>query len=145
MPAARPAPIEREALDRLRGVRALIVQLAWANNAIVREPPATAPEDLALHAVRDGDRITLRPVPGSAAIDVISAAALTALIRARARPGWPRFKACRALDCGWVFVDTTRNASRRWCDMGDCGNRAKGAAFRARARTAPPPAGRKPS
>jgi predicted RNA-binding Zn ribbon-like protein len=27
--------------------------------------------------------------------------------------------------CGWLFFDTTRNHSRRWCDMKDCGNRAK--------------------
>lgn len=27
--------------------------------------------------------------------------------------------------CGWLFVDTSKNKSRRWCDMGDCGNRAK--------------------
>jgi predicted RNA-binding Zn ribbon-like protein len=27
--------------------------------------------------------------------------------------------------CGWLFLDTTRNHSRRWCEMGDCGNRAK--------------------
>lgn len=27
--------------------------------------------------------------------------------------------------CGWMFWDTSRNRSRRWCDMGDCGNRAK--------------------
>ncbi len=27
--------------------------------------------------------------------------------------------------CGWLFWDTSRNRSRRWCDMGDCGNRAK--------------------
>jgi predicted RNA-binding Zn ribbon-like protein len=27
--------------------------------------------------------------------------------------------------CGWLFWDTSRNKSRRWCDMGDCGNRAK--------------------
>ena len=27
--------------------------------------------------------------------------------------------------CGWLFVDTTKNRSRRWCDMRDCGNRAK--------------------
>ena len=27
--------------------------------------------------------------------------------------------------CGWLFLDTTRNRSRRWCAMGDCGNRAK--------------------
>jgi predicted RNA-binding Zn ribbon-like protein len=27
--------------------------------------------------------------------------------------------------CGWLFMDMSRNRSRRWCDMGDCGNRAK--------------------
>ncbi len=27
--------------------------------------------------------------------------------------------------CGWLFVDTSRNRSRRWCDIKDCGNRAK--------------------
>ncbi len=27
--------------------------------------------------------------------------------------------------CDWLFVDTTRNHSRRWCDMADCGSRDK--------------------
>jgi predicted RNA-binding Zn ribbon-like protein len=27
--------------------------------------------------------------------------------------------------CGWLFMDTSKNKSRRWCNMGDCGNRAK--------------------
>jgi predicted RNA-binding Zn ribbon-like protein len=27
--------------------------------------------------------------------------------------------------CGYLFYDETRNRSRRWCDMGSCGNRAK--------------------
>ncbi len=27
--------------------------------------------------------------------------------------------------CGWLFFDTSRNRSRRWCSMDDCGNRAK--------------------
>lgn len=27
--------------------------------------------------------------------------------------------------CGYLFVDTTRNRSRRWCSMESCGNRAK--------------------
>jgi predicted RNA-binding Zn ribbon-like protein len=29
-------------------------------------------------------------------------------------------------DCGWLFYDTSRNRSRRWCSMESCGNRAKG-------------------
>ena len=27
--------------------------------------------------------------------------------------------------CGWLFVDHTRNGSRRWCRMADCGTRVK--------------------
>ena len=27
--------------------------------------------------------------------------------------------------CGWLFVDTSKNHSRRWCSMAGCGNRAK--------------------
>lgn len=27
--------------------------------------------------------------------------------------------------CGWLFIDATRNHSRRWCDMATCGSRAK--------------------
>jgi predicted RNA-binding Zn ribbon-like protein len=32
---------------------------------------------------------------------------------------------CQGDGCGWLFMDMSRNHSRRWCDMGDCGNRAK--------------------
>jgi predicted RNA-binding Zn ribbon-like protein len=32
---------------------------------------------------------------------------------------------CAADDCGWLFLDISKNHSRRWCDMKGCGNRAK--------------------
>lgn len=31
----------------------------------------------------------------------------------------------RCGECGWLFYDKSRNASRRWCEMKSCGNRAK--------------------
>lgn len=37
----------------------------------------------------------------------------------------PRVSRCVDDTCGWFFLDTSRNHSRRWCDMKDCGNRAK--------------------
>ena len=40
-----------------------------------------------------------------------------------------RIKKCNDPACGWLFVDTSRNKSRRWCDMSDCGNRAKASRF----------------
>jgi predicted RNA-binding Zn ribbon-like protein len=41
-----------------------------------------------------------------------------------------RVRACADDSCAWLFVDTTRNRSRRWCDMKDCGNRNKVRRFR---------------
>ena len=36
-----------------------------------------------------------------------------------------RVKECDNDVCTWLFVDMSKNRSRRWCDMKDCGNRAK--------------------
>ncbi|CAB1060318.1 hypothetical protein D1BOALGB6SA_5084 [Olavius sp. associated proteobacterium Delta 1] len=40
-----------------------------------------------------------------------------------------KVKACADSACGWLFIDVSRNQSRRWCDMQDCGNRAKATRF----------------
>lgn len=42
-----------------------------------------------------------------------------------------RLRCCPGQDCGWLFLDTTRNGRRRWCDMAVCGNRAKAGRHRA--------------
>lgn len=36
-----------------------------------------------------------------------------------------RLKQCPGPTCGWVFIDASRNQSRRWCDSTMCGNRAR--------------------
>lgn len=36
-----------------------------------------------------------------------------------------RLKRCPPTDCRWLFLDRTKNSSRRWCDMATCGDRAK--------------------
>jgi len=46
-----------------------------------------------------------------------------------------RIRECNG-DCGIVYLDTSRAATRRWCSMQRCGNRAKVRAHRARARKA---------
>lgn len=45
-----------------------------------------------------------------------------------------RVRRCADPRCARVFLDTSRNGTRRWCDMGTCGNRAKAARHRARQR-----------
>ena len=130
---------ERKSVERLLALRTVIRQLAWANNGVFIEDDPAAEASLSVLALRpdfSGGRLSLRPGRSTGSVDTINAVGVAALMRVMARPSWPRFKACHALDCGWVFIDGSRNLSRRWCDMGDCGNRAKGAAFRARAQQA---------
>ena len=47
-------------------------------------------------------------------------------------PRLARVRACAAQDCGWWFLDDTKNRSRRWCDMTLCGNREKLRRFRSK-------------
>ncbi len=42
-----------------------------------------------------------------------------------------RVRRCADEVCGWLFLDTSKNRSRRWCAMGDCGNLNKSRRFRA--------------
>jgi predicted RNA-binding Zn ribbon-like protein len=57
---------------------------------------------------------------------------LAEVLAAQADGTWDRVKACRAEDCRWAFLDTTKNGSRAWCTMRSCGNRAKVQAYRER-------------
>lgn len=43
-----------------------------------------------------------------------------------------RIKRCPGEGCGWVFLDETKNMSRRWCEMAVCGNRHKARRFASR-------------
>ena len=49
---------------------------------------------------------------------------------------WRAMRECASDSCTWMFLDTTKNHSRRWCEMARCGNRDKVHRFRARSRHA---------
>ncbi len=49
-----------------------------------------------------------------------------------ARLSWLR--RCPGDGCGWLFLDQSRNRSRQWCRMQDCGNLSKVRRFRQRRR-----------
>jgi predicted RNA-binding Zn ribbon-like protein len=42
-------------------------------------------------------------------------------------------RACDNPECRWLFLDTSKNHTRRWCDMKLCGNRMKARRFKAMA------------
>ena len=45
-----------------------------------------------------------------------------------------RFRICASNTCRWTFYDASPTGRRRWCDMKTCGNRAKAARHRRRAK-----------
>jgi predicted RNA-binding Zn ribbon-like protein len=49
-------------------------------------------------------------------------------------PDCLRVRECSEKTCRWLFLDQSKNHSRRWCDMKLCGNRAKARRFYARLR-----------
>jgi predicted RNA-binding Zn ribbon-like protein len=125
-----PADVAR-AIDFREALRSLLL----ANNGV--EPDNDAAERL--NVALDGAASEVRFKEGSAEIvptcgGLDAALATMALIVHDAMLGgeWSRLKVCPADDCRWAFYDRSRNRSRTWCQMGDCGNRAKVRAFRSR-------------
>jgi predicted RNA-binding Zn ribbon-like protein len=43
-----------------------------------------------------------------------------------------RVRTCDVDTCRWLFLDTSKNHTRRWCNMKVCGNRMKARRFQAR-------------
>lgn len=74
--------------------------------------------------VFDGGMFTFQPPPPDALLPLhLVARALTDLLTS---PRLHRVGRCEGVgNCGWLFLDTTKNHSRRWCSMAACGSRAK--------------------
>ena len=85
--------------------RAALTQTAAG---VALEPAASIPDRLAF-----------------AAVDLLTGLDLT------------RLRACPPDEggCGWLFLDHSRNNTRRWCVMADCGNQAKSRKLTARRRS----------
>jgi len=80
-------------------------------------------------------------VPAAAGVDGALGRLLAVVAEAQRDGTWERLKACPWDTCRWAFYDRSKNRSGRWCTMEVCGNRAKAAAFRARARAERPTGG----
>ncbi len=81
-------------------------------------------------AVRIGHRHAEAPL--SDALALVAEALVEEL--ASGRPD--RFRICANDRCRWTFFDSSPTGRRRWCDMATCGNQAKAARHRARAKAA---------
>jgi predicted RNA-binding Zn ribbon-like protein len=77
----------------------------------------------------EGDGFALDFGRGGGALDQMLWSVAKAASDLLTSDGLDRLRRCAAEDCGWLFLDTSRNRSRRWCDMKDCGNRRKARSF----------------
>jgi predicted RNA-binding Zn ribbon-like protein len=130
-------------LARVRAVRSALREVA---DAIVdHRPPKAGALDTVNRALHARQVIELVPSSdGCVAVDHRhvgdpiddALARLTDPLVTELVSGHPeRIKVCDNHTCAWVFYDTSRTGRRRWCDMATCGNRAKAARHRARAKT----------
>lgn len=83
--------------------------------------------DALTHSDLAGDPLRWRLVPHELA-DVPRVLALSAMDLLQS-PELRRLSHCANAACGWLFLDRTRNHSRRWCSSGDCGNRERARRF----------------
>lgn len=119
----------REALYRT--LRSLIegTRVRPADLAIVNTELAAARSQERLAAGRHGLRWEWPEPEGlDAALWPVSRVAAALF----ASPHVSRLHLCGGEGCGWLFLDRSRNRSRRWCAMEDCGNVAKVRRFRQR-------------
>lgn len=128
-------------LRRIRSARAALRELVDA--AAEHRPPAQSAVGEAnrvlrarevLELVPDGSGVTLGHVHVGDPIDDALARLADPIAREVSGDGRERLRICANDRCRYVFVDTSRTGRRRWCDMSSCGNRAKAARHRARAK-----------
>ena len=72
--------------------------------------------------------------PDAGALEQLTTTVAMGLSQVVVQHGWQRLGVCSAEGCGNVYVDTSRNASRRYCSN-TCSSRSTVAAYRARQRT----------
>jgi predicted RNA-binding Zn ribbon-like protein len=122
-------PSEREARTGLQDALLRCRETAYA----VLQPLAIGAEpssaDLAVlrelveDAVRKASLVSIRPL--SWRVDSIADRVRLSVWRLFEDEDLSRLRQCDDDDCGWLFLDRSKNGSRRWCSSADCGNRAR--------------------
>jgi predicted RNA-binding Zn ribbon-like protein len=121
--ALRRAIAVREAIFSLfvaiaRGERAAADALATLNAAL---PEALA----ALRLAPDRGGFSWRFEPDASDLAPMLAPVVRAAAELLTSDDLPRVRECQSDTCFWLFLDRSKNGTRRWCDMKVCGNRAK--------------------
>jgi predicted RNA-binding Zn ribbon-like protein len=137
--------VARKALDRARSLRealfegfsAVVARRVFPRRALARLNAVLpgAFSRLQIRETSQGFRWDWRD-PKTSPDRILWAVARSA-IELLAAPTPLQLRECSDPACGWLFLDATKNHSRRWCDMKTCGNRDKARRHRLRQRTEP--------
>ncbi|MBT0770263.1 CGNR zinc finger domain-containing protein [Kineosporia sp. J2-2] len=76
-------------------------------------------------------RLAVRPTDATQIPDAIEASLFDLFVL----QDLARLRECQGTGCGWLYLDRSRNRSRRWCSSTDCGNRHRVHQFATRARS----------
>jgi predicted RNA-binding Zn ribbon-like protein len=129
-------PPDEDGHARALALRESLRALLRANNGVEASEEELAP--LREAAERSRYRTTISAdgqldlAPARSDLSGFEARLLLALERIQSQGAWPRLKACTDDGCQWAFLDATRNRSRTWCSMEECGNRQKTRRYRQR-------------
>ena len=133
---ASKAAVSRGDLSQAVALREAIRALVASNNDCGEDPSAAAVLDDV--AVRAGLRLRfdcsgeVHAEATAKGVDGALGQIVAAVHAAMTDGSWSRLKACARDECRWVYVDASRNRSKRWCSMEVCGNREKARTFRAK-------------
>ena len=124
----------REALFRVLNARTEGGAIAREDLSIVEAEHARAVSFARLAWTGDGYSWSLDPSAESldAALQPLVESAVSLLTSAKME----RLRRCGNSTCYWLFIDETKNHSRRWCEMASCGNVLKVRRHREKARSA---------
>lgn len=140
---AAPAAAQNVALREAIELREMLARVCYGLLE-GRPPTAEDRENLQQWAVRcmrhrelrwRGGRLAWewRPSPGQVERPVLLLAQAAVDLLSAEEP--PPLHACASGACRWLFLDTSRNRTRRWCDMKTCGNREKARRYSATHRS----------
>ena len=113
----------REALYRIFHALATQAAVAAPDLAALNYALAQAPRREELVSAAAG--YVWRTAPLRPSVPALLAPVLWSAADLMTRVAPQRLRQCANPKCLWLFVDTSKGGTRRWCDMNACGNRAK--------------------
>jgi hypothetical protein len=128
-------PIDDVHLHEIRAMRAplrAVFEAPTLSEAVQRTNELLRRSGIQPQLVAHAGAAHLELVPASALPDRLIGLAAAGLAAVLEEDGFDRMRQCADQTCTDVFVDASRNRSRRYCRPQTCGNRAKVAAYRQR-------------